>query len=78
MRRGPQNSIPSGASCDQVAARFRGRRGRERFGLLDLGQGVAHAIEIELAGIGQRQAAGRAVDQARAQMLLDQMIAAVR
>jgi hypothetical protein len=55
----------------QYAARLGGRGGRERFRLLDLGQHVAHALEVGLAGVGERQAARRPVEEAHAEVLLE-------
>ena len=55
----------------QLAARL-GARGRgQRLGLLDLGQDMAHPLQVGLARVGERQPAGGAVDQPRAEVLLE-------
>jgi len=51
-----------------------GRLGIERnqgFGIVDLGQDQPHPLQISLPSLGERQAPGRAVEQARAQMRLE-------
>ena len=54
-----------------MAARLGARRGGERLGLVDLAQHVAHAAQVELAGVGEREAARRAVDEPRAEVILE-------
>jgi hypothetical protein len=59
-----------GADHAQLAARLGARGARQRLGLLHLGQDVAHPLEIGLAGVGEREPAGGAVEQAHAEVLL--------
>ena len=55
----------------QAAARLRGGDAGDGLGVVHLAQDAAHALQVFLADVGQREPPRRAVDQARAQMLLE-------